>query len=175
VRLSNLSAFWPTTIVLILDQVSKIWVRSSLTLGESIPVLGKYFFRLTHVENTGVAFGLKAGSPLFLILFNGVASVIIAYLLLRSGRGGANPFPRTVRFGMALILGGAIGNLIDRIFFGRVTDFLDFDFPDFIMTRWPVFNVADSSVTIGVTIWCLYLVFSTLYKPKTTQDFTTSP
>jgi signal peptidase II len=158
--------FWPTLLVLFLDQMTKMWIRTSMTLGESIPVLGKDFFRLTHVENTGVAFGLQAGGVLFLSLFNAIASVGLIYLLLRSSREATTESPRIVQFALALILGGAIGNLIDRAAFGRVTDFFDFDFPDFIMTRWPVFNIADSAVLIGVTLWCLYLVFVPRSAPR---------
>lgn len=162
----NLTAFWPTLIVLILDQLTKIWVRSSMTLGESHRILGDEFFRLTYAENSGVAFGLNAGSPIFLIVFNAAASVILVFLLLTSRREGSLAYPKTVRLALALILGGALGNLIDRALFFRVTDFLDFDFPDVIMPRWPIFNLADSAVTIGVTLWCIYLVFIAKKSPK---------
>ena len=156
----NLTIFWPTLIVLILDQFTKVWARSSMILGESRRIIGDEFFRLTHVENSGVAFGFNAGSPIFLIVFTSIASLVIGYLLLTSHRRNSLAYPKTVRLALAMILGGAIGNLIDRVLFARVTDFLDFDFPDFIMTRWPIFNLADSAVTIGVTLWCVYLVFT---------------
>jgi len=139
-----------------------------MALGESIPVLGRDFFRLTHVENTGVAFGVQAFGMWFLIVFNAVASAMLVYVLLKSQKAGPGRYPRLVEYALALILGGALGNLIDRAVFFRVTDFLDFDFPDFIMERWPVFNVADSAVTIGVTLWCVYLVFFS--KPKTLSE-----
>jgi signal peptidase II len=155
-----LTPFWPTLIVLILDQLTKMWARTSLTLGESRRIIGDEFFRLTYVENSGVAFGLNAGSPFFLIVFTTIASLVLGYILLTSQRENSLAHPGMVRVALALILGGAIGNLIDRVLFARVTDFLDFDFPDFIMTRWPIFNLADSAVTIGVMLWCLYLVFT---------------
>ena len=136
-----------------------------MTLGESRPVLGDQFFCLTYVENTGIAFGLNAGSPIFLTLFSALASIFLIYFLLTSRRGSLNLYPKTVQLALALILGGALGNLIDRLLFGRVTDFLDFDFPDAIMVRWPAFNVADSAVTAGVILWCSYLVISSLRKP----------
>jgi signal peptidase II len=167
VRSFNLGYLWPTFIIVVLDQLTKVVARATMSLGESIPVLGGEIFRLTRVENTGVAFGLNPASPIFLIIFNSIASVVIVYLILTADREGALAGPKTVRFSLALILGGAIGNLIDRILFGHVTDFLDSDFPDFIMTRWPVFNVADSAVTVGVTIWIIYLVFS---KPSPSQQ-----
>lgn len=141
-----------------------------MALGETIPILGRDFFRLTHVENTGVAFGLKAGSPVFLIVFGATATVLIAYLTLRSHKNSPNPYPTIIRFALALILGGAVGNLIDRLLWGHVTDFLDFDFPNFIIARWPVFNVADSAVTVGVTLWCLYLILTSWAKPSTPSE-----
>jgi signal peptidase II len=168
VKNSPLHVFWPTVIVLGLDQLTKVWVRTTMPLGESIPVLGREFFLLTHVENTGVAFSIQAGGAPILAVFNGLASAVLVYILLKSRRAGSERYPRLVEIALALILGGALGNLIDRAFFGHVTDFLDFDFPDFIMTRWPVFNVADSSVTVGVTLWCVHLVFFS--KPHKKND-----
>ncbi|MFH1735975.1 MAG: signal peptidase II [bacterium] len=158
-KATNLLYLLPTAVVIILDQLTKIWIRSAMQLGKSIPIFGQDFFRLSHVENVGVAFGMKAGTPFFLIIFTSIASLFIAYLILAAAKPGSLAEPPLVRFSLSLILGGAIGNLIDRIIFGRVTDFLDFDFPDFIMNRWPVFNAADSAVTIGVTLWCLFLIF----------------
>ncbi len=161
---SNLFVLWPSFLILLLDQITKAWVRSNMPLEQSIPLLGEHFFRLTHVENTGVAFGIQAGNTTFLTIFSTIAAAVLVFLLVRSPA----KFPRLVQVALALILGGALGNLLDRLFFGHVTDFLDFDFPDFIMQRWPVFNVADSAVTIGVTLWCVYLVFYA--KPRASAD-----
>jgi signal peptidase II len=165
---SALWVFWPSLLVLVIDRLTKLWVRSSMSLGESFPVLGRDFFRFTRVENSGIAFGLQPGSAKFLIIFNSLASLAIIFVLIRSRRTLATQFPRLVELSLTLILGGALGNLIDRIRFGYVTDFFDFDFPDFIMERWPVFNIADSAVTIGVTLWCIYLVF--FAKTKSTSE-----
>ncbi|HEX7343327.1 MAG TPA: signal peptidase II [bacterium] len=162
-----LKALWPTIVILILDQISKAWVRSSMALWESHRVLGDHFFRLTHVRNTGVAFGVQAGSRIFLIAFSVIASIFLIYILLKAHREQQTQYPPLVRFALALILGGAVGNLIDRIFFGYVTDFLDFDFPDFIMERWPVFNVSDSAVTVGVTLWIICIVLFSKRKQAT--------
>ncbi len=173
-RTSVLIHLWPTAVIVVSDQLTKAWVRSGMSLGKSVPVLGEEFFRLTHIENTGVAFGLKAGSPIFLILFSIIAAIFLIYLLLKSDNATSVAHPKPVRFSLSLILGGAIGNLIDRVAFGQVTDFLDFDFPDFIMQRWPVFNVADSAVTIGVTIWCIYLIFGKHGSPAPQQTVPTN-
>lgn len=151
--------FAPAAIILLLDQITKIWVRSTIQIGQVIPVIGIDFFRLTHVENSGVAFGISAGGSTFLSIFSILASLFIIGILLYSRNKPAEKFPLILQIALALILGGALGNLVDRLLFGKVTDFLDFDFPDWIISRWPVFNVADSAVTIGVTLWCIYLVF----------------
>ena len=141
-----------------------------MPLGDSISVIGRDFFRLTHVENTGVAFGIQAGGALFLTIFSALASMILVYVLLKSLHSESARQPRLMEFALALILGGALGNLVDRSLFGHVTDFLDVDFPNFIMDRWPVFNVADSAVSVGVTLWCVFLVFF-----AKTKTFSASP
>lgn len=133
--------------LLVLDQLSKAAARHWLGVGQSILVIGKDFFRLTLVENPGSAFGMRLVHPVFILIVNLLASFALAIILIRLCRRGS-----LLRFPIALLLTGAFGNSIDRMFFGRVTDFLDFDFPDFIMERWPVFNVADSCVTIGVIL-----------------------
>lgn len=132
--------------------------------GESIPVLGD-FFKITFIENPGMAFGFHPGSDfkLWISLFSLIASIgLLLYLYL------ARKKSFSLRIAIALILGGAIGNLIDRmfygiiydyapIFYGKVVDFFDFDFFNFSILgrsydRWPIFNIADASVTIGVLI-----------------------
>lgn len=166
-KTAKLTVLWPALVLLILDQGTKIWVRSAYALGESHRVLGDEFFRLTRVENTGVAFGLQPGSVTFLTIFNALASLLLIYFLLKPHSDSPPPGIKLQHFALTFILGGALGNLTDRLLFGHVTDFLDFDFPDFIMTRWPVFNVADSAVSVGVTLWAIYLIF--LAKAKTVE------
>jgi signal peptidase II len=121
------------------DQLTKLLIRSSMRLGSEIQLLP--FFSLTHVDNTGIAFGLFQQRNLFFIFIGGVVtSFLIAYSvrLLRTDRPSA--------MAMAVILGGAIGNLIDRLAHGRVTDFLDF----YLGTHhWPVFNIADAAICVG--------------------------
>ncbi len=164
---------WLTLLIVAVDQLSKLWVKginvSSLGIniygmqyGLSKPVLGD-FFRLTYIENPGMAFGIDIGGKLFFSLFSIALSIAIYYYLYRA-RNDALLF----RLSLALILGGAIGNLIDRtfygvifneapLFYGRVVDFFDVDFFDinvlgYSLSRWPVFNVADAAVTIGIFI-----------------------
>ncbi|MBC8313277.1 MAG: signal peptidase II [Candidatus Cloacimonetes bacterium] len=140
-----------------LDQFSKIAVRKLFQDGlqRSYSVLGN-FFKITYVENPGAVFGISIGTGnlnqiIFLVLTL-VAICIIVYLFLKSAHPLAD-------LGFVLILSGAFGNLIDRIAFGKVTDFLDFDFFDFIVDRWYVFNIADSCILIGVSILMIYFIF----------------
>lgn len=149
-----------------IDQLTKFWVRANFVLGESIPVIGD-LLRFTYVQNPGVAFGLEPFSPTILIIFGVVAAIGLGgyfYYLLRD----TDP----TRWPVFLFLCGAIGNLIDRIMLGSVTDFADADFPDFIMDRWPVFNIADSCVTIGIALllWQTLLVKRPAPLPKTSGE-----
>ena len=133
-----------------------------LALGSSRPILGD-FLRLTYIENPGMAFGIDIGGKLFFSFFSIVASAGILIYLYRSRHENL-----VFRVSLAMILGGAVGNLIDRVFYGvlfdegplfygKVVDFLDADFFNinmfgYHMSRWPVFNVADASVTCGVIL-----------------------
>ena len=132
--------------VVILDQATKLLVQRAFRLGESLPVLPG-FFNLTYVLNPGAAFGLLAGAAAafrgpFFIAVSVLAIAVICYYHARYARG--HPLPTV---GLALILGGALGNLIDRLRVGMVIDFLDFYLGAY---HWPAFNVADSGITVGV-------------------------
>lgn len=144
---------WVVAIV-VADQLTKAIVDRTMSLHESIPLIDG-FFNLTYIRNTGAAFGLFAGShealrrP-FLI---GVSILAIGFMLfmlkrLRDGDTG-------LATALAFILGGAAGNLIDRIIYGEVIDFLDVYWSSH---HWPAFNVADSFITIGVAITLFYLI-----------------
>jgi signal peptidase II len=168
---------WLSGVVVFCDQISKLLVRGAsipglgiawqgMPYGVSRPILGD-FFRLTYIENPGMAFGIDIGGKMFFSLFSLVASVAIALYLYHVRREALG-----FRISLALVLGGAVGNLIDRAFYGilfggeglfqgRVVDFFDMDFFDislwgFHLSRWPVFNIADAAVTTGVL---LLLVF----------------
>ena len=141
-------------IILVLDQLTKLIVDRTMTLHQSIPIIDG-FFSLTYVRNTGAAFGLFAGSheafrlP-FLILVSVLALGFVVVMLKRL---------RDEEIGLitalSLIIGGAIGNLIDRVLYGEVIDFLDFYWSHY---HWPAFNLADSCITIGVLITLYYLL-----------------
>jgi len=131
------------TLVVVADQLSKLWIRSNLLVGQSLFEVG--FFRFTHIHNTGAAFGLFRGHSLILtvVALFGVALLLLYAFLLYRRYPLLNNGLSWVALG--LVLGGTIGNLIDRLHFGYVTDFLDF-------AVWPAFNIADSAVTVGVII-----------------------
>lgn len=148
-------------LIIILDQLSKTVVVHYLQMGESTTVLGN-FFRLTYVLNPGGVFGSKLGSQNFYTLVSVLALVVTSWFFFKT-RGKET----WLRIGLCVVLGGAVGNLIDRLRFGEVVDFLDFDFfninlppvkvlffnfPGFYLDRWPVFNLADSFVLIGIVL-----------------------
>lgn len=133
---------------LLLDQVSKAVVNSQLSLYESIPVIGNVV-RITHTRNPGIAFGVSFGvlNGWFLTIITACGVGAISFYLVRQSVLG---WWRSVMVG--LILGGAAGNLIDRIRWGEVIDFIDIGVTRY---RWPVFNVADSAVVVGVVLLLL--------------------
>lgn len=162
--------------LVLLDQVTKIFVKgfkllgflhSGMHIGESFPIIGDAV-KITFVENPGMAFGVEFGSgKIFLTLFSLIASIgLIFYLRL------LNKAHIYVRIAIMLILSGAFGNFIDRmfygvfygegpLFYGLVVDFIQIDIPDITIgsltyTHWPVFNIADSCVTIGMILLIIF-------------------
>ena len=147
-------------LVVLLDQITKALILHNMPLYNSISVIPG-FFNLTHVQNPGGAFGFMANqSPnLRIILFLIVSFLAICLILfLYINTPKTHPLLAT---GFAMIFGGAIGNLIDRIRFGKVVDFLDFYIGNL---HWPAFNVADSSVSVGIAIFIFHLLFKKMPK-----------
>jgi signal peptidase II len=143
------------TVIILLDQVTKALVLQYLQLYDAVSIVPG-FFNLTHIRNPGGAFGVLAGggSTLRNMLFLGAGSVALGMILffLR-----ATPDKeRLMRFTLALIFGGAIGNIIDRMRFGEVVDFLDFYLGSL---HWPAFNVADSAITVGIGLFIYHIIF----------------
>ena len=174
-----MKVLYVTLSIILLDQFSKFFIRGieipflninfeGMYLGESFNVIGE-FFKITFIENPGMAFGFDPGSDykLLISLFSLAASIgLFFYLFIVRKK------TLSLRIAIALILGGAIGNLVDRmfygvifdyapLFYGKVVDFFDFDFFNFSLLgrsydRWPIFNIADASVTVGVLILILF-------------------
>ena len=148
-------------VVFTLDQVTKAVVEANIPLHEARSVIPG-LLRLTNVKNRGAAFGIFADSPsegriAVLILLSVVALAVVVTLLWRN-----QPSARRMGLGLALILGGAIGNLFDRLVQGSVVDFLDFYLSSY---HWPAFNVADSAIVIGAGLLLLDMVL----KPAAAQ------
>src|SRR5262245_47614765 len=136
--------------IVVLDQFTKLAIKARFFLGESIDLLGNYL-RFTYIENPGMAFGIRIGGKYFFTIFASIATLVILYYLyrIRHERFAS-------RLALAFILGGAAGNLIDRYAYGQVIDFIDVGLGD---TRWPVFNVADSAVTVGMIMLIAFVLF----------------
>lgn len=135
-------------VIVLIDQVTKAWVRATMVVrGASIPVLGDVV-RLFYVRNEGASFGMMPGyQPLFITVSLCVLVAIAAYVVRR------RPQRRWIVIALGLVAGGALANLIDRVAFGWVTDFIRIPF-DF-----PIFNIADSAVVVGVAMLVWWLLF----------------
>lgn len=155
-------------ISILIDQATKIWAVAYLEptferpLGRTLHVIGELLqFRLAY--NTGAAFSSRPQDilpflpPTVFFLLVSIVATFVLILFYRSVK--RDDF--LVRFAIAMILSGALGNFADRMRIGKVVDFIDCDFPDFIMTRWPTFNFADCCVTVGVA---LVLLAPAIYK-----------
>jgi signal peptidase II len=141
--------------IVLLDQFTKVLVLRYMPLYHSVTVIPG-FFDLTHIQNPGGAFGFLAGSDPRLrtavfLFFSLLAVGLILWFYIKAP--ATHPY---LAAAFAMIFGGAVGNLIDRVRFGKVTDFLDFYVGNL---HWPAFNVADSAISIGIMIFLLHLLF----------------
>ena len=142
--------------VVVLDRLAKLLVEHRIPLHDGIQIIPG-FFRLTHLENRGAAFGLFADSPSpwkvgALVLFSVIALVVVSSLLWKNSHTLS-----ITGVGLSLILGGAVGNLWDRLTAGHVTDFLLFYVGQY---QWPAFNVADSAIVVGATLLVYEIMFT---------------
>jgi signal peptidase II len=133
-------------VFLVLDQLLKYWIRSNMTIGQSIPVISG-IFHITYIENPGAAFGILANHRImFLLLTIAITGIMVyLYLSLRNKKSLA-------ALSLGLVISGAAGNFIDRFLRGTVTDMFDFQI-------WPIFNIADICICIGIAILCYVLIF----------------
>lgn len=140
--------------IFVLDQISKFFISRNIDINESVPVI-RNIFHITLVQNTGAAFGIFKSGTLFFITISILAVGAITMHLIRKPSASF-----LFNAALSLILGGVLGNLVDRVRLGYVIDFLDF-------RVWPVFNVADSAITIGVILLILSLLRKKRYAPDT--------
>ncbi len=175
--------------VVLVDQITKLKVKGikipflginveGMTLGSSIKLIGD-FFKITFIENPGMAFGIEFGGKLTLSIFTLIATFLIVYFIYKNKHESIY-----LRLALAFILGGAVGNLIDRLFYGsiygyaplfygKVVDFFHFNVPDFSLFgktfySWPIFNVADISVTIGFVM--ILFGYSRIFDKKSAEE-----
>jgi signal peptidase II len=148
-------------VVLFFDQITKAYVSRTLPKFQSVEVI-QNFFHITHVRNTGAAFGLLAGPahPLRTILFVVISGIAIGAILLIYRKIEDDDTLHALAF--SLLLGGAVGNLVDRVWMGHVIDFLDFHWYDH---HWPAFNFADSAICGGIGLIILNMVMGAKRPP----------
>jgi signal peptidase II len=154
---------WPAAALVVLDQITKLLIESYIEPGTSVRVLGDLII-FTHQLNPAGAMSIRLGPPAFYLAVTAVVVVFLAHSLVNRAMGKAT------RWALLLVLGGAVGNMIDRLRIGAVIDFVDVEFFDFslpaidlgpihvpgdVMTRWPVFNVADACVSVGIVLLLL--------------------
>lgn len=130
-------------VIVIGDQVTKIIVDHTLSLGGSYAIIDNFFY-FTYAHNTGAAWGMLAGKISLFLIVSVVAAIGIIYYFMKS-----ESYQKLTRFGLVLVFGGLIGNLIDRLAFGYVRDFIDFIIFGY---NFPIFNVADMAITIGMAL-----------------------
>jgi signal peptidase II len=160
-----------TGVVIVADQLTKLYIMQTMRLHESISIIPN-LFSLTYIKNPGAAFGLLAGSSnAFRMVFFGLTSIfalglLVTILLRMPERDWMG------RLSVAGILGGAIGNLIDRLRYGEVIDFLDFYVENY---HWPAFNVADSAITVGVMLLIIHFAFEKRADPPAASETSSLP
>lgn len=159
IKNSGLSWLWLTVVFVVIDQITKQWVAQTFDYRETLAVMP--FFNLTYVHNPGAAFSFLADQPgwqrWFFTAIAVIASVVFIIWLAKTPKSN-----KVLSISFALILSGAVGNLIDRVLFGYVIDFLDFYIGD---AHWPAFNVADSVILIGAAL----MIFDSFNADKVTE------
>lgn len=154
---------WPAGVIVLLDQVTKVMVQNSIEPGHSVSIWGNWIV-FTHQLNPAGAMSIRLGPPAFYLVITALVAIFLSHSII------TRALPPMSRRALTLVLAGAVGNMIDRIRIGAVIDFVDLEFFDFslpaidwgpihvpgdLMTRWPVFNVADASVSVGIVLLIL--------------------
>ena len=140
----NIIIFSTALFVLILDQFTKFLIKQNFQFNQSAPII-KNIFHLTYITNTGSAFGLFKGFNFVFVVFSFIVMILIFYYIKKIKNN-----EKILQFSIGLLLGGTIGNMIDRLLYSYVVDFIDFRI-------WPVFNIADSAVTISIVFLIILL------------------
>ncbi len=135
-------------VIVAFDQISKLLIIGNINLGQQIPVINDFFY-ITHWKNTGAAWGMFENGRFFFIPFTIILSIVLIRIHMKSDS-------RFLKLVLTIILGGAMGNFIDRVYRGSVVDFLQFFFGSY---QFPIFNIADSFVVIGTALMVYYILF----------------
>jgi signal peptidase II len=152
-------------VVLLLDQLSKWAVIENMELSQSIPLIPDWFYFTSH-RNPGAAFGILANQRWFFIVTTIIVVIGIIWYLFKINN---DPDRRLFAYALSLILGGAVGNFVDRLAYGHVVDFLDFHHGDFY---YPIFNIADSAIVLGVSL--IFLDTLLVWRKEKKQGYNTS-
>jgi signal peptidase II len=154
-------------IVLLLDQVTKWMVTKNMSIGESIPLIENFFYFTSH-RNAGAAFGILQNQRWFFILITIIVVIGVVYYLLR-----VKDTKKLMSWALALVLGGALGNFIDRLLYGEVVDFLDVKISiGQLYYDYPIFNIADSALVIGVGLLLIDTVLESIKEMKEKKSLT---
>jgi signal peptidase II len=151
----NVVFFLTALLVVAADQLSKLWIRSNLDVAQSLPEEGP--FRLTYIHNTGASFGLFQDQSFLLTIVGFIGIVLVLFFVFLVPRRFPFLDAKLGNLALGLVLGGTIGNLVDRLRFGHITDFIDIGI-------WPIFNIADSAITVGIILFAYFLLSSTRTK-----------
>jgi len=146
-------------LIVAIDQIAKYIVVENIAPGEMIPVIDKFFYLTLH-KNPGAAWGILQNSQKLFLIIIPVISIFVLYFMAKNNN-------RFLRFSLAFILGGAAGNYIDRLFEGRVTDFLLFYIGSY---PFPIFNAADMAITCGTVLLAVYMLFIYKEPPRKTES-----
>lgn len=164
-----LARLWPAGVIILFDQVTKVWVQNTIDPGASVSIWGNWII-FTHQLNPAGAMSIRLGPPAFYLTITALVVVFLTHTIITRDVAPMS------RWALTLVLAGAVGNMIDRIRIGAVIDFVDLEFFDFslpaidwgpihvpgdLMTRWPVFNVADASVSVGI---CLLILATFIFE-----------
>ena len=145
------------TIIFLIDQITKILIMKNLNLNESVTVI-KSFFKLTYTHNYGAAFGIFGGKQILILI---ITFLTLAYLLFELFRNKKTSFKTDI--GITFIIGGLLGNLLDRLYYGYVRDFLDFNFGSY---DFAIFNIGDSFIVIGTVIFLIGIIMEEKHANK---------
>lgn len=143
--------------IILIDQLSKVYIQETMTVGMSLPIITDVF-HITYIVNPGAAFGILENQRIFFIFIAIAMILVVAYIYPKIPSNSG-----FLRLGIALLVGGAIGNVIDRVKSGYVVDFFDFRI-------WPIFNIADITIVAGVTLIIYSMVFLSNIKDESNES-----